>query len=64
MAPGSARQLKTSSPNDELRCDCGRLVARRVSGGIELRCGRCKARLFIALGSDDVVGRLRVVRCP
>lgn len=42
--------MRTSDPrpapgpptDDELRCACGRLLARVVNEGIELRCARCK----------------------
>jgi phage FluMu protein Com len=46
------RAPKRAVEPDELRCDCGRLIARRVPGGLELRCGRCKERFFIALTED------------
>ena len=35
--------------NDEIRCDCGRLLARRVSGGIEVKCRRCDRIITIQL---------------
>ncbi len=33
----------------ELRCGCGSLLARRVSGGVELKCRRCKRTLILPL---------------
>jgi len=41
--------------HDELRCECGRLLARRVSAGIELKCRRCARTITIRLAdlSDD-----------
>lgn len=33
----------------ELRCGCGSLVARRVAGGVELKCRRCKRVLVLPL---------------
>jgi phage FluMu protein Com len=39
---------------DELRCGCGRLVARRVGSGIELRCGRCKRPVVIRIEGEDL----------
>jgi phage FluMu protein Com len=53
LASEHVRAPKRAVQPDELRCDCGRLIARRVPGGLELRCGRCKERFFIAL-TDDV----------
>ncbi len=53
LASERVRAPKRAVQPDELRCDCGRLIARRVPGGLELRCGRCKERFFIAL-TDDV----------
>jgi len=34
---------------DELRCQCGSLLARVTSKGIELKCRRCKRILLIPL---------------
>ena len=31
------------------RCSCGALLARLVSGGVEIRCRRCKQTQIIAL---------------
>ena len=53
MAIEHVRAPKRATQPDELRCDCGRLIARRVPGGLELRCGRCKERFFIALTNDE-----------
>lgn len=41
---------------DEIRCDCGRLLARRVSGGIEIKCRRCDRILAIQLDDLPVDG--------
>jgi len=32
-----------------LRCLCGSLLARRVPGGVELKCRRCKRTIVLAL---------------
>jgi hypothetical protein len=34
----------------DLRCDCGSLLARRVEGGVELKCRRCKRTVVLPLG--------------
>ena len=39
--------METNSPEptetnpDDIRCECGRLLARKVPGGVELKCRRC-----------------------
>ena len=53
MAIDRARTPKREPRPDEVRCDCGRLLARRVPGGIELCCGRCKERFFVALNDEE-----------
>lgn len=35
--------------DNDIRCDCGRLLARRVSGGIEIKCRRCDRTISIQL---------------
>ena len=37
------------SSDRDLRCLCGRLVARLVPGGVEIKCGRCKRTMVIPL---------------
>jgi hypothetical protein len=37
----------------EVRCGCGALVARRVPGGIELRCRRCKRTIVVPLEGEQ-----------
>ena len=32
----------------ECRCLCGSLIARRVPGGVELKCRRCKLNIVLA----------------
>jgi hypothetical protein len=38
-----------ATPCAELRCDCGSLLARRVEGGVELKCRRCKRTVVVPL---------------
>jgi hypothetical protein len=33
----------------DVRCDCGNLLARRVEGGVELKCRRCKRTVVLPL---------------
>lgn len=40
---------------DDCRCLCGSLIARRVSGGVELKCRRCKRCLVVALEPETGV---------
>jgi phage FluMu protein Com len=37
---------------DEARCDCGHLVAKLLTSGVELKCKRCKRLLIIPYASD------------
>lgn len=32
---------------EELRCACGALIARWLADGVELRCRRCRRRIFL-----------------
>jgi hypothetical protein len=43
--PGECRATTCA----ELRCDCGSLLARRVEGGVELKCRRCKRTVVVPL---------------
>ena len=60
MLRGDSPSASETTPGDELRCDCGRLLARVVPVGIELRCGRCKATLVLPWG--DIEGGEALVR--
>jgi hypothetical protein len=37
----------------DLRCGCGSLLARRVAGGVELKCRRCKRTVVLTFTEDD-----------
>jgi hypothetical protein len=44
----------------ETRCECGRLLARLIEAGIELKCARCRRVVVIAWSAvkdDRVVAR-------
>jgi hypothetical protein len=43
-------------PVDEMRCCCGSLLARLVSGGVELKCRRCKRTVILNLNSLESAG--------
>jgi hypothetical protein len=32
---------------NDLRCGCGSLLARKVQGGVELKCRRCKRTVVV-----------------
>jgi phage FluMu protein Com len=51
---GPLPRKKEESPEDkhDLRCFCGRLLARLVAGGVEIRCSRCKRSCVIALSEE------------
>jgi phage FluMu protein Com len=38
--------------DDELRCECGCLLARLVANGLELKCRRCRRIIVIPLTVD------------
>jgi hypothetical protein len=42
-------------PDDSgaLRCHCGSLIARRVEGGVELKCRRCKRTVVLPLVVEE-----------
>lgn len=40
---------RAASPDQDLRCDCGRLVARIESRGIVIKCNRCGELVVIDL---------------
>ena len=37
----------------DVRCECGRLMARRTSAGIELKCRRCKRVVVVPTPPGD-----------
>ncbi len=51
---GAAVSLKPDGAHGELRCGCGSLLARLVSGGVELKCRRCKRTFLIPLQSPEI----------
>lgn len=44
----------------DLRCTCGALVARRVAGGVEIRCRRCRRTVLVP---DGLNGDVQVDPC-
>jgi len=36
----------------ELRCDCGNLMARMTSAGLELKCRRCKRLVVVPVTAE------------
>jgi hypothetical protein len=48
--PGAEQpEQRMSHASGDCRCVCGSLVARLVSGGVELKCRRCKRTLVVPL---------------
>jgi hypothetical protein len=41
-----------SQPNADHRCLCGSLLARAVTGGVELKCRRCKRTVLVPLAAS------------
>ncbi|RMH39587.1 MAG: Com family DNA-binding transcriptional regulator [Deltaproteobacteria bacterium] len=46
--------------DDEVRCACGRLLARRAGAGVELKCPRCRRTAVVTL--EDLRDAPREVR--
>ncbi len=38
---------------NEARCDCGHLVAKLRTSGVELKCKRCKRLVIIPYSAED-----------
>jgi phage FluMu protein Com len=52
-----------SNAKNELRCTCGRLLARVEDGVLELHCPRCKRRAYLDLVNLSADGQIaRTVR--
>ncbi len=51
--PGAEAEAGVQAVCRELRCGCGSLLARRVPGGVELKCRRCKRTLVLPLAEED-----------
>ncbi len=62
----NGRRVDVASMTDDLRCDCGRLLAKVVPGGLEIRCTRCKASHVLAWaqveGARELLGDAAVDR--
>ena len=39
--------------SNDCRCLCGSLIARRVDGGVELKCRRCKRVVLVPWEEDE-----------
>jgi len=42
----------SAASGDELRCECGSLIARWTTQGLELKCRRCKRRIYLQVKSE------------
>jgi phage FluMu protein Com len=47
--------LEAPAPTTDCRCLCGSLIARRVDGGVELKCRRCKRLVFVPWDEDEPI---------
>jgi hypothetical protein len=45
--------LATPNATAEVRCVCGSLLARKVPGGYELKCRRCKRSVVVSDEATD-----------
>ena len=50
--------LKRTPDGEELRCDCGALLARLVGDRVELKCRKCKRIVAIATITRVVSGHV------
>jgi hypothetical protein len=49
VAPMGPPEVVAAADCPDLRCGCGNLLARRVEGGVELKCRRCKRTVVLPL---------------
>jgi phage FluMu protein Com len=61
--PGCCDEHRDIPRADELRCECGCLLARLVADGIELKCRRCR-RVFVVPLTEGAWTRLTIPRTP
>ncbi|MCC6748948.1 MAG: hypothetical protein IT371_14915 [Deltaproteobacteria bacterium] len=67
--PLSGPRLVQGAPQraltEDLRCDCGNLLARLLAGEIELKCRRCKRVVTLSVEPGVAGGApdLRALRC-
>ena len=52
MKPQQEKALCADGSAGDCRCLCGRLLARLVEGGVELKCRRCKRTLLVPLAAE------------
>jgi hypothetical protein len=45
--PGTREDGLTRQGGEDIRCGCGSLLARLVSGGVEVKCRRCKRAVLL-----------------
>ena len=45
--------MKTTTPERDLRCECGSLMARITPAGLELKCRRCKRVVVVPSPPQD-----------
>jgi hypothetical protein len=59
--PGCCDEHRDAPRADELRCECGCLLARLVPDGVELKCRRCR-RVFVVPLTGKAWTRLTIPR--
>lgn len=56
----TVRKFKDGGPTaaacEDVRCGCGSLLARFVSGAVELKCRRCKSVWLLPVEEDPAAG--------
>jgi len=54
----------TQAPDGELRCDCGKLLARVLRAVLELKCPRCKRVVLVVGGQRFEPAGAPACTCP
>ncbi len=54
--PQGGETTESKKGGHDVRCACGNLVARWVAGRVELKCRRCKRRVYLTPSTDAEEG--------
>jgi hypothetical protein len=53
MTTNSKSEARCSHPDEEMRCHCGKMLAKLTKDGVIIRCARCKREMKIDL--DELI---------
>lgn len=51
----SGRSRKKEAGQDEVRCECGHLLAKLTTEGVEMKCRKCKQVHLLRVSADSLV---------